>query len=765
MAERSHGFQVFRFLLGYVGTLNVLMVPANAQPPATTGPAVAPGPIESALAPIPDRPGLARVLLIGDSISIGYTLPVRHGLKEVANVHRVLENCGPTTKGFEHIDAWLGADRWDVIHFNFGLHDLKQLQPGQRQVPPDAYEANLKRLVARLKQTGATLIWATTTPVPEGAAQRNPADVPHYNEIALRIMRENHVTVNDLYALALPQLAEIQLPRNVHYTPEGYAKLAAPVIETIRQALDRRRAAGALTVDSAIAAAALIAQHDLYEAHMSSARQYSNPAIDVELTVVFTSPSGKSTSHWAFWDGGDVWRVRFSPDEVGEWTWQSRCSDETNRGLHGQHGLFRCVEYTGPNPLRARGPLKLSANRRYLVHSDGTPFFWLADTAWNGVLKAKPAHWDEYLSTRKSQGFTAVQFVSTQWRAYDGEPAYAEKDDVRINPEFFKRLDPKVKALNDAGLVASPVMLWAVGGRDPGHELSEKDAIVLGRYILARWGALNVVWILAGDGVYLNERAERWRRIGKAVFGDRPSRLATLHPTGSQWVAGQFSAEPWYSIRGYQSAHREKRIEWLLHGPPATDWQKPPILPVINLEPNYEAILAYDTRRPFDALAVRRALYRSLLVSPTAGVTYGHHGVWYWTEKPEVPLAHDKTGIAPPWDEAIRSDGARSVEHLARLFGSINWWTLVPDPALVADQPTDPMGFVPAARSEDGSLALIYLPQGGDLELNTGDLEKALDMRWFNPSTGEYFPAGKLSSASRKMHPPCDGDWLLVIGG
>ena len=274
-----------------------------------------------------------------------------------------------------------------------------------------------------------------------------------------------------------------------------------------------------------------------------------------------------------------------------------------------------------------------------------------------------------------------------------------------------------------------------------------------------------MVWILAGDGVYLNKRAERWRSIGKAVFGDRPSRPATLHPTGCQWIAEEFSNEPWYAIRGYQSAHREKNVAWLVQGPPATDWKKPPILPVINLEPNYEAILAHDTRRPFDALAVRRALYRSLLVSSTAGVTYGHHGIWYWTEKAEIPLAHDKTGIAMPWDQVIESEGARSVKHLAQLFHSINWWTLVPDPALVANQPTDPMIFAPAARSEDGNLALIYLPQGGEIKLNTNNLRRASDMRWFNPSTGKYFPAGKVASDSLKMQPPGEDDWVLVIGG
>jgi len=694
------------------------------------------------------------VLLIGDSISVGYTPAVQRGLEGVADVHRIPDNAGPTTRGLGRIEAWLGGERWDVIHFNWGLHDLKQLQPGHRQVPLDTYEANLKRLVARLRQTGATLIWATTTPVPEGANQRELADVPCYNEVALRIMRENGIAVNDLYAFALPRLAEIQRPQNVHFSPEGNTKLAEPVIESIRDALGQRLITGPI-----------VAQHDIYEAELNSTRQYSNPSIEIEVTVAFLSSSGEKILRQAFWNGGDVWRVRFSPDEVGLWTWESQCSDEKNGGLHGQRGSFRCVESAGTNPLLAKGPLKLSTNRRHLVCNDVTPFFWLADTAWNGVLKADSDDWDTYLTTRKSQGFTVVQFVATQWRFYDEDVAYTEKDDIRINPDFFKRLDTKVKAINDHGMVAAPVMMWAVSGRDPGHELSETDAIRLGKYMVARWGAYDVVWILAGDGVYSGERAERWRTIGRAVFGDQPRRLATMHPLGSQWIAEEFGREPWYSFIGYQSAHREKKIAWLVQGPPATDWKKPPTLPVINLEPNYEAIRAYDTGRPFDAPAVRRALYRSLLVSPTAGVTYGHHGIWYWTEKPEFPPTLEKAGIAQPWDQALKSEGAQSVEHLAGLFNSIKWWTLIPDPALVAAQSTDPMSFAPAARNDDGSLALIYLPQGGDIKLNTSNLRQESDMRWFNPSTGQYFPAGKVESDLLEMRSPGDGDWVLVVGG
>ena len=151
-------------------------------------------------APIKDDPKLPRVLLIGDSISIGYTLPTREFLKGKANLHRIPTNGGPTTRGLASIDAWLGKSKWDVIHFNWGLHDLKYMGPngenlfpkekgGKPQVPLAAYEKNLEKLVVRLKKTGAKLIWRNTTPIPPGSKGRYVGDSLKYNEAATRVQR------------------------------------------------------------------------------------------------------------------------------------------------------------------------------------------------------------------------------------------------------------------------------------------------------------------------------------------------------------------------------------------------------------------------------------------------------------------------------------------------------------------------------------------------------------------------------------------------
>jgi acyl-CoA thioesterase-1 len=194
-----------------------------------------------AFAAIEDVAGLPRVLIIGDSISIGYTLPVREMLQGKANVHRIPANAATTRVTLGHIDEWLGDGKWDVIHCNWGLHDLKIMDDGKHQVPLEDYEKNLEELVARLEKTGAKLIYATTTPVPEGKVNppRHPADVPRYNAVAMRVMKRHHIPVDNLYQAILPKLATLQQPVNVHYTPEGYSFLARHVADSILAALNR----------------------------------------------------------------------------------------------------------------------------------------------------------------------------------------------------------------------------------------------------------------------------------------------------------------------------------------------------------------------------------------------------------------------------------------------------------------------------------------------------------------------------------------------
>lgn len=201
---------------------------------------------------IADDPALPRVLILGDSISLGYTLNVREQLGGEANVHRALnekgvkENCQGTTHGLERLDFWLGEKSWDLIHFNWGLHDLKYVNEKGRKVKPDAgkqqavpeqYRENLEKLVVRLKQTDAKLVFATTTPYPEGCAGRVVGDELIYNKIAREIMEKHDVTINDIWALLEPKLAEYGKPKNVHLQKVGSQALAERIAKVIRAEL------------------------------------------------------------------------------------------------------------------------------------------------------------------------------------------------------------------------------------------------------------------------------------------------------------------------------------------------------------------------------------------------------------------------------------------------------------------------------------------------------------------------------------------------
>lgn len=177
---------------------------------------------------VDDDPALPRVLLIGDSISRAYTLTVREELAGRANVHRAPANCGPVSTGLAKLDVWLGDGQWDVIHFNFGIHN--------RNSPVDEYAKQLEQIVARLKQTEATLVWATTTPIPDEPTRWLKSEsIVKLNAAATKVMARHDVKIDDLYSAITPHVETLRLPRDVHYTEEGNEVLGHYVAEYLLQ--------------------------------------------------------------------------------------------------------------------------------------------------------------------------------------------------------------------------------------------------------------------------------------------------------------------------------------------------------------------------------------------------------------------------------------------------------------------------------------------------------------------------------------------------
>ena len=201
---------------------------------------------------------LPKLLIIGDSISGGYFPFVQDSLIGKAKVFQptyIDENgktkgcCGGTTQGLKEIDFFLRNKKWDIIHFNFGLHDIKHIDPvtgknsknlsHPHQASPEEYERNLIEIIKKLQRTGAKLIFAMTTPYPDklGKQMRSPGMPKIYNQVALKIMNNNQIIVNDLYSLVLPKIIELQIPNNVHFKENGSKFLADLVVKSIMESL------------------------------------------------------------------------------------------------------------------------------------------------------------------------------------------------------------------------------------------------------------------------------------------------------------------------------------------------------------------------------------------------------------------------------------------------------------------------------------------------------------------------------------------------
>ncbi|MCF6313158.1 MAG: DUF4038 domain-containing protein, partial [Verrucomicrobiales bacterium] len=302
---------------------------------------------------------------------------------------------------------------------------------------------------------------------------------------------------------------------------------------------------------------------------------------------------------------------------------------------------------------------------------------------------------------------------------------------------------------------------------DPGIALSEEDAITLARHLIARWGAWNVVWLLGGDSRF--EEVERWKRIGRAVLDPRDhddpmKRLATLHPCACKWIAEDFGGESWLDFFGYQSSHGddEDSLRWHTSGPHTKASSHKPPRPIINLEPNYEAISCSPDMPPRTPQQVRRAAYWSLLISPTAGVSYGHHVIWPWNDQYGDIEGHAFCGKADAWHTGLDAEGAENMKTLRDIFTSGPWADLAPLPELLSHQPggENLQLFVAAAQTSDHSWSLIYLPEGGEIELNKDHLPPQWQACQLDPITGYR---QKLSAKHPSFSLPTHQDYLIEI--
>jgi hypothetical protein len=513
-------------------------------------------------------------------------------------------------------------------------------------------------------------------------------------------------------------------------------------------------AAIVLFAGTSLAKVPLVAKWGRFEQSFKSSVSYENPFQQCTLRVTFTSPTGETNSVFGFWDGGKIWRVRFSPNQPGRWTYRTACSDFANQRLNNQTGEFLCTSPLGKSRFAQHGPVQVSADQHHFEHVDGAPFFWLADAAWNAARLSTPRDWITYTQVRSGQNFSAIQWAPAFGVDAKQHSAFSGHSRILVDPEYFQRLDEKVEMMNRAGLLSVIAPLW---GTEKGtNDLPEDQVALLIRYLNARWGAYDIAWLLTTDA----NRSARAMRIGREAFAEMRHAPVVVFPGELASGFDEFRNENWVDAFGFglgQNMNNDS-LEWLVSGPLGRESTNQPARPIINVLPPMENGLAAQSQERVSANDVRRIAWWSLLVTPPAGVSYGAQDVATWNmSKPEK---------LPVWQLSLFLPGAKQISYLGSLMNSTEWWNLHPAARSVANQPgrNSPRRYIAASESFAKNLSVIYVPEDRTLEVSLEALPPSPAIQWFNPRTGQKSAAVAVVGArSCQLPTPDPGDWILLM--
>lgn len=489
-------------------------------------------------------------------------------------------------------------------------------------------------------------------------------------------------------------------------------------------------------------------QNHVIQVGFESATDRPDPFNQVELDAIFTAPDGAECRVPAFWRGGRAWAIRYSSSVVGEHRYRTECSDAADTGLHGVTGAVTVTPYDGDNPLYRHGPVVVAPDHRHFAHEDGTPFLWLGDTWWMGLCNR--LHWPEDFHTltadRVAKGFTVIQIVAG---LYPDMPAFDERganeagfpweaDYARIRPEYFDMADRRLQYLADQGLTPCLVGAWGYFSPWMGVEKLGKHW----RYLVARYGALPIVWCVAGEANlpwYLapgfpyddREQVHQWTEVARYLKRIDPyHRPLSIHPTGLGRLSarGAIDDPALLDFDMLQTGHggREvlepsiKTLRW--------SYESEPRMPVLNSEVCYEQLLGWI---PAD---VQRLIFWASMLSGAAGQTYGANGIWQVnrSDQPHGASPHGGNYGTIPWDESMNLPGSSQLALAKRLLERYPWQRFEPHPEWATYDEEDSLGL-------DGC-RWIWFPEGSPVE------DAPVERRYFRATFD--LPEGQTAAAA-----------------
>jgi hypothetical protein len=412
--------------------------------------------------------------------------------------------------------------------------------------------------------------------------------------------------------------------------------------------------------------------------------------------------------------------------------------------------------------------VRLAHDRRHFEHADGTSFFWVADTVWEGPRVCQPKDWEFYAGTRGLQGFTVAQWALAPGMDSRKQSAWTGHGEaIAINPEFFQRLDARIDLLGRAGILSAIAPLMELESQT-NSPLPEDQAALLLRYAMARWGADPVAWLLAFDSDSQAKKVGRWKRIGTLAFApNRSGAPVVVFPGETPWLLNEFRDQAWVDAFAYPALTdlTDDSLKLALLGPFANEWRQPPAHALITVAPG-ENSLGAQSRKRFTPEEVRRAIYWGELMTVPAGFTYRAQGVAEWDLAIEATADKSKNSKLPMWRKSLFLPGAKQVAQAATLFQGLNFWRLRPEPGYVTSQPGGGTAarFIAAAGTEAKDLTLVYVPEDRTVEVAMEAMPVSPSVNWFNPRDGQTSPAVAVVGAQSCQFPTPDaGDWLLML--
>ncbi|MFH1378061.1 MAG: DUF4038 domain-containing protein [Planctomycetota bacterium] len=494
--------------------------------------------------------------------------------------------------------------------------------------------------------------------------------------------------------------------------------------------------AGALAVS-----AATVEQYAVFEASFTHTGSYSNPYSGVSTaTVTLVSPSSVQKTIPLFWDGGSTWKLRFSPDQAGTWTYST---SSTDAGLNNKTGSFICVASSLPGGIQA-----MTDHPYHFQTRSGEPFFFFGDTGWsmfgsNVSENLNHATVIHYIDTRAAQGFNYIHTNVMMTSGNEGGLSFNSVSSETLNPAFFQEVDSRLQYANSKGITVGFMLAWANG--DPSWDDFSNDAARLryARYCVARYSAHNVLFIVSGEW---NETGTKsmYQSIGTEIMNTDPhDRLIGIHSTGS---VEEFATDSWMSFGDYQQIYSSLHSKILS----SRDHNKQ----VVNSEYAYylrdqDGDGTVDKPNSATLKAIRDASWDIVMAGGYFVTGWGT--TYYGGTRDPGPFNVD---------DPRNDDWEEDVQHIQTLFESLDFWTLNPNDSLLAGSGTR------YCLADTGRLYVAYVRGNSgtnSLSLNAM-VSGAYSVSLFNPRTGAFAVQPSYAGLGPiTLDPPDSDDWVFIV--